>query len=121
MKSDQQNLFSFEHANENPPSLIKQKKLSHIWSCVFSIEMKQPNTFREIWFSVSSWKQSIMYFQSKKQTGNLFIRQEKYTGSKVAAFYSCNVAIMNNKLELLDAACNFTKKDFGTHADWRNF
>ena len=67
-----------------------------------------------MYFSVSSGKRSIMDFRSKKQTGNLLMCQEKHTGSKVAACYSCNVAIRSNNLELLDVVWNFIKKDSST-------
>ena len=40
------------------------------------------------------------------------MHQEKHNGGKVAAYFSCNIAIKNKKIEFLAAVYHFIKKRF---------
>ena len=125
LKSGQENLFSFENAHKKPPSLINQKITgllyvyvhSYIWSVFLCFKLfhwseRTDHLFEEYTF-LSRPKNDLSWISGQKNKPVTYLCAKKHTGSKVAAFCFCKVAIRNNKLELLDVACNFIKRNSG--------
>ena len=79
----------------------------------FSIEVKEPITFSKNVLFCLVLKTICHGFPVKKNKPVTYLCAKKHTGSKVAACCFCKVAIRNNKLELLDVACNFIKRNSG--------